>query len=185
MSSFAILGAFTSSTGVMLPQIEAFYNLNDVQASACFLAGPFGYVLAAQFNHTIHNLYGRRGIAIFGPMAQCIAAVGIALHPPFPLVLACITLAFSGAGLLDGSWCSWAARQNRANLISGLLHGSFSFGAGCGPVLIELVLAEKGMWYTWYKLLVSDSSKFSNRCATVKPQAIRSLTEESGMRLYN
>jgi fucose permease len=175
MYSFVVLGMFTSSIGVMLPHIEAFYELNDVQASACFLAGPTGYVIAAQFNHAIHHHYGRRGIAIIGPVAQLIAAAGTALHPPFLVLLACIALAFAGAGFLDGSWCTWAAGQKSPSFVSGLLHGSFSIGAGCGPMLIELVLSHGQPWYTWYKVLVSKLF-ISLPASTYAPSVEQSLT---------
>uniref|UniRef100_A0A0B7JXD6 Major facilitator superfamily (MFS) profile domain-containing protein n=1 Tax=Bionectria ochroleuca TaxID=29856 RepID=A0A0B7JXD6_BIOOC len=157
MYSFALLGLFVSTTGVMLPRMEAFYHLNDVQVSLCFLAGPVGYVISAQLNHSIHLRFGRRGIAVVGPIFQILSAALTAMHPPFPIVLASAALGAFGAGLLDGSWCAWAGRMENANLISGMLHGSFSLGAGCGPVLAELVLSGNKPWYSWFYVLTALS----------------------------
>ncbi|KAK7215827.1 hypothetical protein V2G26_003830 [Clonostachys chloroleuca] len=169
MYSFALLGLFVSTTGVMLPRMEAFYHLNDVQVSLCFLAGPVGYVISAQLNHSIHLHFGRRGIAVVGPIFQILSAALTAMHPPFPIVLASAALGAFGAGLLDGSWCAWAGRMDNANLISGLLHGSFSLGAGCGPVLAELVLSGNRPWYSWFYALTA----FSILELTILPFAFR------------
>ncbi|CAH0051064.1 unnamed protein product, partial [Clonostachys solani] len=157
MYSFALLGLFQSTIGVMLPRMEAFYHLNDVQVSLCFLAGPVGYVISAQLNHSIHLRFGRRGIAVVGPIFQILSAALTAMHPPFPIVLASAALGAFGTGLLDGSWCAWAGRMENANLISGLLHGSFSLGAGCGPILAELVLSGNRPWYSWFYVLTALS----------------------------
>ena len=159
MYSFAVLGLFTSSIGAMLQPLSKHYHLTDIHVSIIFLVGPVGYIIAAQSNDFIHSKFGQRGIAVAGPIFHVLAALAIATHPPFPLVLAAFTFVALGTGLLDGSWCAWAANMENANTISGLLHGSFSVGAAIGPFLVGVIMeAAKRPWYEWYFILVRSSN---------------------------
>ncbi|PVH74175.1 MFS general substrate transporter [Cadophora sp. DSE1049] len=87
MYSFAVLGLFQSSVGVMLQPLTLQYSLSDVRVSFIFIVGPVAYVLAAQLSHLIHSTWGQRGIAILAPTLHILGALGISAHPPFPLVL--------------------------------------------------------------------------------------------------
>ena len=139
----------------MLPRISEHYNLNDLQVSYIFLVNPIGYILASQSNSAMHCWFGQRGIAIVSPILHIISAVMIAVHPPFPVLLLGFAVMNFGSGFLDGSWCAWAGSMNRANLVSGLLHGSFSAGAAAGPFFAGLWMGEGTNWWEWYYFLVS------------------------------
>lgn len=161
MYSFAVLGLFASSIGVMLPHISQHYGLTDLHVSLIFLVGPFGYVLAAQSNAFIHAKLGQFGIAILGPIFHILAAAAISAHPPFPVLLLAVAFSALGIGLLDGSWCAWVGNMENANFLSGLLHGSFSVGAAAGPLLAGTMMsAGLRPWYEWYYVLVSCRSTF-------------------------
>ncbi|KAF2119529.1 major facilitator superfamily domain-containing protein [Lophiotrema nucula] len=158
MYSFFILGLFGSTIGVMLPPLSKYYGLTDLHVSLIFLVGPIGYVIAAQSSGFIHFRFGQRGIAWIGPIFHILSAAGIAVHPPFWVVLVAFAFVGLGTGFLDGSWCAWAGSMPNANTTSGLLHGSFSAGAAAGPFLASLLM-EKGNrpWFDYYYLLVAAS----------------------------
>ncbi|KAH7414000.1 major facilitator superfamily domain-containing protein [Phaeosphaeria sp. MPI-PUGE-AT-0046c] len=157
MFSFSTLGIFNSSIGAVLPLMSRHYNLTDLHVSFLFLAGPVGYILAAQFSDTVHWHFGQRGIAFLGPTLQIIATLAIGLHPRFELVLAGFAIAGSGIGFLDGSWCAWAGNMERANTISGLLHGSYSIGGAAGPFLVTVITTGHHPWYIWYYIMAAMS----------------------------
>lgn len=158
MYSFAVLGVFTSSIGVMLHPMSKHYSLSDIHVSLIFLVGPVGYIIAAQSNDFIHSKFGQRGIAFLGPLFHILAAVAIATHPPFPLILIAFAFVALGTGILDGSWCAWAGAMENANTVSGLLHGSFSAGAAAGPILAGAMMdAGHRSWYDWYFVLLGAS----------------------------
>jgi hypothetical protein len=157
MLSFFILGVFTSTIGVVLPYLERYYHLTDIQVSVIFLAAPVGYVLAAQLNGLVHLRLGQRGIAVIGPLFQLLFAGGAAAHPPFPFLLVAVAAGNFGAGLIDASWCAWAAGRENANFISGLLHGSYSAGAAAGPFIAGTLLSAGRPWWHWYYVLVRTS----------------------------
>lgn len=163
MFSFMVTGLFNSSIGVMLAPMSSYYNLTDLHVSFIFLCGPIGYVLASPCNASIHAVLGQRGIALIGPLLHTLAAVGIATHPPFPIVLAAFVVNAMGIGLVDGSWCAWAGGLDRANIVSGLLHGSYSAGAAVGPFAAGLSLTKAARpWWDWYYVLVGSPAMINH-----------------------
>lgn len=163
MYSFIVLGLFTSSIGVILPPMMAHYNLSLLRGSLIFLVGPIGYVIASQCNAIFHAKYGQLGVAVTGPTLHIVSAGVIATLPPYPVLLVSFAFNAAGTGLLDGSWCAWAATMESANTVSGLLHGSFSVGAAAGPFLAGALMDGKRRawfgWGDWYYVLVSLSFK--------------------------
>jgi fucose permease len=155
MYSFVTLGLFNSSIGAVLPLLSSHYGLTDLQVSSIFLVSPIGYVIAAQCSDTVHYRFGQRGVAIAGPLLQILATATAATHPSFGLLLLAFTFQGLGTGLLDGSWCAWAGSMERANTISGLLHGSYSVGGALGPFVVTVLTTKGLMWWTWYSILVS------------------------------
>lgn len=160
--SFVLLGFIISTPGVILPHLEEHYHLNDIQASLIFLVAPVGYLLGARLNVPIHRRLGQRGIALIAPVCQVVFTGTIStFHDPqragFPLFLVATVVGNVGSGLLDGSWCAWAGGLggNRTNTVQGLLHGSFSIGAGLGPFLAGTMFSVwEWPWWMWYNFLL-------------------------------
>ncbi|KAH6713474.1 major facilitator superfamily domain-containing protein [Leptodontidium sp. MPI-SDFR-AT-0119] len=158
MYSFAFLGLFASSIGVMLQPLIQQYSLSDLHVSLVFVVGPVGYIFAAQFSSLMHWNFGQRGVAILAPALHLVGVLVIATHPPFAIVLLAFAATAFGAGFLDGSLCAWAATVPNANFVTGMLQGSYSVGAAVGPFLAGTVLPAWGRpWYDWYYVLVVAS----------------------------
>lgn len=156
MFSFCVLGLITSTIGVILPHLEIYYDLSDAEVSFVFIAWPVGYICAASLNDIIHIKLGQRGIAVVGSVTHIVFAIGSAAHPPFHWLLVFIAAGFFGAGILDGSMCAWAGALDRASMVTGFLHGSFSIGAALSPILVDaLVSNDTRPWYTWFYVMVS------------------------------
>lgn len=152
-----------STPGVVLPHLEAHYHLDDVRASLVFLVAPWGYLLGSYLNDPLHRRLGQRGIAAVAPVCQALFTVlAGTFHGPrrggFEVFLAATVVGNVGAGLLDGSWCAWAGGLGggRRNFVQGLLHGSFSVGAGLGPFLAGTLFSVYGRpWWEWYYVLLA------------------------------
>ncbi|KAG4442981.1 hypothetical protein IFR05_001512 [Cadophora sp. M221] len=159
MYSFAFLGLFASSIGVMLQPLIQHYSLSDLHVSLVFIVGPVGYIFAAQFSSLMHWKFGHRGVAIIAPTLHLVGVLIIATHPPFAIVLLAFAATAFGAGFLDGSLCAWAATVPNANFVTGMLQGSYSVGAAVGPFLAGTVMpAWNRPWYDWYYVLVAASA---------------------------
>ncbi|KAK0118484.1 hypothetical protein ONS95_007378 [Cadophora gregata] len=158
MYSFAFLGVFTSSIGVMLQPLTRHYALTDIQVSLVFVVGPVGYVIAAQLSSPVHWKLGQRGVAVIAPTLHVLGVLLIATHPPFPVVLVAFAAVALGVGFLDGSLCAWATTVPNANTVTGMLQGSYSVGAAVGPLFAGTILPSFGrQWYDWYYVLVAAS----------------------------
>jgi fucose permease len=155
MYSFTTLGLFNSSIGAILPLLSTHYTLSDLHVSSIFLAGPLGYILAAQASNTLHTRFGQRGVAVVGPLLQILATATAATHPRFGWLLLAFVCQGLGTGLLDGSWCAWAGSMDKANTVSGLLHGSYSVGGALGPFGVTVLRTRGWPWWNWYGVLVS------------------------------
>jgi len=168
MYSFAFLGLFTSSIGVMLQPLTRHYSLTDIHVSLVFVVGPVGYIIAAQLSSSVHWKPGQRGVSVIAPTLHILGVLLVATHPPFPVVLVAFSAVALGAGFLDGSLCAWAATVHNANTVTGMLQGSYSVGAAIGPVLAGTVLpAWNRPWYDWYYVLVSPCSVDAIQCRHV------------------
>ncbi|KUI69700.1 Bypass of stop codon protein 6 [Cytospora mali] len=160
--SFLVLGLIVSTPGVVLPHLEDHYSLSDVQASLIFLVSPVGYLSGAYLNDLIHWRLGQRGIAVIAPICQVLfTGLASSFHDParggFEVFLIATVVGNFGNGLIDGSWCAWAGGLGgrRRNTVQGLLHGSFSIGAGLGPFLAGTVFSMwKAPWWGWYYFLL-------------------------------
>lgn len=156
MYSFATLGLFNSSIGVLLPLISTHYDLSDLHVSLIFVVGPVGYIIAAQLSSLVHHHFGQFGIALLGPLMQIMAAMLLSLHLHFGLVLLGFAVQGLGTGLLDGSWCAWAGSMERSSTMSGFLHGSYSAGAAAAPILVTVMTTNGHSWFAWCYVLVSN-----------------------------
>jgi fucose permease len=157
MYSFLVLGILASTIGVMIPKLQADYELTDIKVSLIFLIFPIGYLSAAALNNSIHLRYGQRGVSLIAPTGHLIFTCVASSHPNFYLLVASYAFAGFGTGLFDGAWCAWAGAMDNANTVSGFLHGSYSVGAALGPFLAGSMLSKGNYpWYYWYYVLVSN-----------------------------
>lgn len=119
-----------------------------------FPAGMIGYVAATASVESICLRFGRRGVAIICPVLRLLAALVLAAEPMFGVVLAAYVCMGFGTSLTDTAWNTWASGMHRPNVFQGLLHGSFSLGCICGPLMIVAILREHS-WNAFYLVIVS------------------------------
>lgn len=117
-----------------------------------------GYLIATMTARVIEVHGGRRAIAVVAAILRLLAAMMLSLKPPFSIVLASYAFFGYGTGVTDTAWNTWAGGMRHANVVQGILHGSFAGGCIFGPLVSAAVL-ESYTWTTFYEILVSlDSS---------------------------
>lgn len=133
-----------------------------VVVSLIFLSPVVGYSSAALLNNTIHVRFGQRGVAAIGPTLHLLAYIGIALHPPYPVLIVVFVLAGFSNGLLEAAWNAWIG-GNMANSseVLGFLHGIYGLGAVISP-LVATSMVEKAdwPWYVFYYVMVCSFKSF-------------------------
>jgi fucose permease len=98
--SFALMGMNDATYGAIIYYLVDYYGLSYTIVSLIFLSPFVGYNVSAVLNNTIHMKFGRRGVAIMGPLCHILAYIMIVVHPPFPVLVLAYCLSGFGNGLL-------------------------------------------------------------------------------------
>lgn len=153
--SFLVMGFVDGSYGALLPYLETYYTIDYLVVSLVFLSPCIGYSAAALLNNSLHMRFGQRGVALLAPSCHLLAAIVIALHPPFPVTVVVCILAGLGNGLVDSSWNAWIGAMQNANELMGFLHGIYGLGAAIAPLIATALITKLSKpWYYWYYLMV-------------------------------
>lgn len=156
--AFIIMGANDAAYGAIIPYLETYYDLSYIVVSLVFLSPLGGYVGAALLNNWIHVHFGQRGVAFLGPVCHLAAYIGIALHPPYPVLVVIFILAGFGNGIEDAGWNAWAGNLANANEVLGFLHGAYGLGAVLSPLAATTLMTKGGWaWYQFYYIMVNLS----------------------------
>ncbi|KAF2846589.1 MFS general substrate transporter, partial [Plenodomus tracheiphilus IPT5] len=157
--AFLIMGANDAAYGAIIPYLEEYYNLNYIIVSLVFLSPLGGYVGAALLNNWLHVHFGQRGVAFIGPACHLAAYIGIALHPPYPVLVVVFILAGFGNGIEDAGWNAWAGNMANANEVLGFLHGFYGIGAVLSPLAATTLIAKSGwQWYEFYYIMLGGAA---------------------------
>lgn len=152
---FFIFGMNDASYGALLPALEAHYGLSYFLVSLVFLTPFVGYIFAALFSSPLHFWAGQRGIAFVAPILRLITYVVVALHPPYPVVVAIWLFAGFGNGLVDAGWNAYLGDIQSTNQILGLMHSCHGLGATISPLVITTMLDKyKLPWWDFYYIMI-------------------------------
>lgn len=142
------------SLTVAVPQIEAYYGLKNGPTAFIFPSAVIGYLIAVSAIQAIHVRFGRRAIALMGPMIRILGGFTLLFGPPFPVVLGGYCLYGIGTGLTDAGFCAWASSVPYTNVVQGIMHGSWSTGCVLGPQVVAIIQHKGVPWFSFYQLLV-------------------------------
>ncbi|KAL9596161.1 MAG: hypothetical protein Q9219_005981 [cf. Caloplaca sp. 3 TL-2023] len=160
--AFLNFGMNDGSYGALVPYvglIEEDYDLSYTVTSLVFLSPFAGYTVAALFSDRLHFLFGRRGVALLAPSCKVVTYVVISTHPPYPAVVAILTLAGLGNGLVEAAWNAWIGNLAHTNQLLGLLHGCYGLGATISPLISTSMITKAHMgWWTFFYLMAALSA---------------------------
>lgn len=113
-----------------------------------------GYLLATLFIQRILHKNGWRGITLLSSLPRLLSTAVLSTGPPFYIILPTYFILGFSIGLSDTGFCTWGSKVPFANIVQGMMHGSFSAGALLGPVL-ALTFTRQGFgWYVVYRSYV-------------------------------
>ncbi len=102
----------------------------------------------------LHVQYGRRGMALIGPVLKIVAYIVIAIHPPYPAVVAILVVVGVANGILDGAWNAWISQFPSTNQLLGLMHGCYGLGATISPLIATTMITKYGLgWWEFFYLM--------------------------------
>lgn len=186
--AFINFGMNDASYGALLPSLQPYYHINYTIVSLVFLAPFAGYTAAAFCLNPLHERFGRRGIAIFGPLFRLISYVVLAIHPPYPAVVAILVMTGFGNGLVEG-WNAWVGNLAKANELLGFMHGFYGLGATISPLIISAMVNTYHLpWYSFFYIMIGliaaeevfSVAAFWNDTGSVFREANRKAAAENG-----
>ncbi|KAL3461889.1 major facilitator superfamily domain-containing protein [Aspergillus heterothallicus] len=146
---FLLLGANDSLYGV-----ETYYDIAYIKVSLLFISPVAGFIVSTLSNHSIHNRFGQRGIALIAGSCHVIAYIVASLHPPFPALVIVYILVGLGSGAKQAAWNSFISGLHDSSELLGLLHGFYGTGATLAPALTTFAVTQRGWsWYMVYYIL--------------------------------
>ncbi|KAI4706095.1 hypothetical protein J4E89_009148 [Alternaria sp. Ai002NY15] len=152
------MGANDAAYGAIIPYLEEYYDLTYVVVSLVFLSPMGGYISAALLNNWLHIHFGQRGVAFLGPVCHLVAYVGIALHPPYPVLVILFIFSGFGNGIEDAAWNAWAGSLANANEVLGFVHGLYGLGALLSPLAATSLITKRGwQWYQFYYIMLGGA----------------------------
>ncbi|GIK04386.1 hypothetical protein Aspvir_008469 [Aspergillus viridinutans] len=151
-ASFAVVGASDGVYG-----FREDYKLSTTVVSLIFVTPFAGYTMATLIVNKIHMTFGQRGIATIGPLCHIIPFVVMAIHPPWPVMLAVYVIVGLGNGLIDAAWNSWIADMANANTMMGFLQAFYGLGATLSPTIATQMIKSGLRWNYFYYTLLGGS----------------------------
>ncbi|GLA58315.1 hypothetical protein AtubIFM56815_008636 [Aspergillus tubingensis] len=189
--SFTVVGANDGVYGALVPYLREDYNLSTTVVSLIFVTPFAGYTIATLIVNKIHMTLGQRGIAIIGPLCHIVPYVIMAIHPPWPAMLAVYIIVGLGNGLIDAAWNSWIADMANANAMMGVLQAFYGLGATISPLVGTQMIKSGLRWnYFYYTLLgasvldlmVSSTLFWKENAASYRAKNHRSSDSGGGSR---
>ena len=136
-------------------KLEDYYNLTYTIVSLVFLSPLVGYTTSALLNDRVHYYFGQRGVAVICAACHLTAFTVIALHPPYPVLVAIWAVAGFGNGLEDAGWNAWVGSMANTNEVMGFLHACYGLGATLSPLIATSMITKAGMpWYSYYYIMI-------------------------------
>ncbi|NWF61195.1 MAG: MFS transporter [Fischerella sp.] len=144
--AFIAIGIAEGGLGVLIPSIQATFNLTSATITLLFLSQVSGYVFAALTSSLIGSRIGLARMLLLASFCLTCALITYALSPYWLLMVTAGTFLGLGIGLIDAGINTYIANhQGNADLM-GLLHAFYGIGALLGPAVATTLLAMNVNW---------------------------------------
>jgi fucose permease len=134
-AAFVLVGVTVGVSGVLLPAQIADYGVGQAAIGAAFFSSGAGFLLAGLGVGGAMARLGLRTVVAGGAAAYAVAALCLAVRPPFAVFVAVQVLSGFGTGLLESALNAYLTDLPGATARLGRLHAFFGVGALAGPPL--------------------------------------------------
>ncbi|PMB44813.1 MFS transporter [Fischerella thermalis CCMEE 5201] len=153
--AFIAIGIAEGGLGVLIPSIQATFNLNSATITLLFLSQVSGYVFAALTSSLLSSRIGLARMLLLASFCLTCALITYAVSPYWLLMVAAGTFLGLGIGLIDAGINTYIANhQGNADLM-GLLHAFYGIGALLGPAVATTLLAMNVSWRGVYLVIAT------------------------------
>ena len=153
--AFIAIGIAEGGLGVLIPSIQATYNLTAATITVLFISQATGYIVAAFSSSLLSSRIGLARMLLLGALSLTSALLIYALSPYWLLMVAAGTLVGLGVGLIDAGINSYIAHQQSNADLMGILHAFYGIGAFLGPTVATTLLAMDLNWRQIYLVVAA------------------------------
>ncbi|MDM9385296.1 MFS transporter [Chlorogloeopsis sp. ULAP01] len=144
--AFIAIGIGEGGLGVLIPSIQATFNLTSATITLLFISQVSGYIFAALASSLLCSRMGLARMLLLASFCLTCALITYAVSPYWFLMVAAGTFFGLGIGLIDAGVNTYIANhQGNADLM-GLLHAFYGVGALLGPTVATTLLAMNVNW---------------------------------------
>lgn len=153
--AFISIGIAEGGLGVLIPSIQATYNLTSATIALLFFSQVTGYIVAAIASSLLSSRIGLARMLLLAAACLTSALVTYALTPFWSVMVAAGTLLGLGIGLIDAGINSYIAEQQGNADLMGILHAFYGIGALLGPAVATTLLAMNLNWRQVYFVIAA------------------------------
>ena len=153
--AFIVIGMTEGSIGVILPSLQATYNLTTATVTPLFFSQLAGYLVAALFNGWLIQRLGLARMLLFASVILGSALCLYGFSPAWIVMVMGGVVAGLGIGLIDAGINTYIADDQRNAHLMGMLHAFYGIGSLMGPAIATTVLALGLDWRTVYFIFAS------------------------------
>jgi fucose permease len=156
-ATFILIGTNSGAFGVLLPDLSAYYNLEKASTGYLFVAGTFGYVIAALASGYLVERLGLRQFLMGGIVVFGLGSLVMGTAPWLGLVLVARLIIGLGAAVMETGANLMVTVLPRNTTLLNYLHAFFGAGALLGPIVASLSLSAGWGWNGLFLVWVAIS----------------------------
>lgn len=147
---FILIGANDGTSGVLIPSMGTFYQINKATVSLIFLFSTLGYLIASVNSGLLMRKLGLRQFLLMGAIIIVVSMFLLSLTPPFFIFAACLLPLGFGISNLDTGLNAYVAGLPRSTVLLNYLHAFYGAGAWLAPIVASAFLVVKFPWNDVY-----------------------------------
>jgi fucose permease len=147
---FILIGANDGTSGVLIPSMGTFYQIDKSTVSLIFLFSTLGYLIASVNSGLLMRKLGVRRFLLMGAIIVVVSMFLLSLTPPFFIFAACLLPLGFGISNLDTGLNAYIAGLPRSTVLLNYLHAFYGAGAWLAPIVASAFLAVKLPWNSVY-----------------------------------
>src|SRR5579884_1964904 len=148
--AFILVGANDGAFGVLLPSLQAHYDVDKATIGLLFLSGALGYLIGAFNTGLFFDKLGQRLSLMLGAVSFLLGAAVVSRMPPFSVMVIMFLLLGFGIAVIDAGLNAYIAGLPRNTTLLNYLHAFYGAGAWLGPIVASAILVVGWGWNSVY-----------------------------------
>ena len=151
-AGFVSLGLPDAAPGIAWPSLRDTYHLPQAGLGSLLVASMTGYLASSMLASRTVRLVGVGGLLIGSTALVTLALTGFVFSTAWLFFLGCACVWGMGSGAIDTGLNAYAARHFSLRHMN-WLHGFYTVGASCGPLIMTTVIAGGHSWRVGYGII--------------------------------